>query len=168
MRPRKQKEKKQEPCRISIRYTPHSVAPEQTPWAYAHLDVIEQNTEKTVAQFRENLRNRVMATRLCGLCDKIYVINEFGLENGLQILLLRHIARVRLQVPEHLSQPPWFTGFCSWFLAPAANAMRNPTMLDPALPQTLGPLSVKLVAANYRPSSFRGLTSPDFRSLAHN
>ena len=72
---------KQEPCRISIQYTPHSVAPEQTPWAYAHLDVIEQNTEKTVAQFRENLRNRVMATRLCGLCDKIYVINEFGLEN---------------------------------------------------------------------------------------
>ncbi len=62
-----------EPCRITIKYTPEGVAYEQAQWAYAHVDIIEdEQTEKSKAEFREYLRKRATNFRLCEHCDNIY------------------------------------------------------------------------------------------------
>ena len=59
------------PCRVSIIYTPDAVAPEQSQWAYAHVDVIEEETAETAPKFREILKKRARITALCETCDNI-------------------------------------------------------------------------------------------------
>ena len=59
------------PCRISIRYTPNAVAPEQSRWAYAHVDVTEEETTETALRFREILKKRAREIALCEACDNI-------------------------------------------------------------------------------------------------
>ena len=61
-----------EQCSIDIVNTPHSVEPEQQAWAYAHVDVVEIDTDKTAREFRENLCNQARKTQLCECCDILY------------------------------------------------------------------------------------------------
>ena len=65
------KQELQEPCLISIKYTPGAVALEQSPWAYAHVDVIEEDTAETAQKFRETLKTRARMFALCESCDSI-------------------------------------------------------------------------------------------------
>ena len=78
---RSAEEELREPCRISIEYTPGAVAKEQLPWAYAHVDVIEEDTSKTAQRFRELLKARARVVTLCKTCDSILPrekVNEAG------------------------------------------------------------------------------------------
>ena len=66
-----------EPCRIDILNTPESAEPEQQPWAYAHVDVVEMDTDKTGREFRENLCNQARKTQFCECCDTLYIRGTF-------------------------------------------------------------------------------------------
>jgi hypothetical protein len=66
----------QKPCRVSIRYTPDAVAPEQFRWAYAHVDVIEEVTTETAPKFREILKKRARKIALCETCDRILLRDQ--------------------------------------------------------------------------------------------
>ncbi len=59
-----------QPCLIDIVNTPHSVEPEQQPWAYAHVDVVEIETDKTAREFRENLCNQARKTQLIDMMEE--------------------------------------------------------------------------------------------------
>ena len=79
---RSTQEELREPCRISIEYTPGAVEKEQLPWAYAHVDVIEEETSKTAQKFRELLKARARMVALCEACDSILQreeVNEAGI-----------------------------------------------------------------------------------------
>jgi hypothetical protein len=67
-----------QPCRINIRYTPDAVAPEQSKWAYAHVDVIEEDTVATAERFREILKAWARMMALCESCDSILSRDEVG------------------------------------------------------------------------------------------
>ena len=60
-------------CLITIASTPQSVPPEQARWAYAHVDVVEEEMTQTAAKFRENLSKRACETQLCEICDTVYL-----------------------------------------------------------------------------------------------